>query len=828
MEEAVAQSERGCQQRCMASFAEAIGLADRLAADPAIGHPTLGVLVRSQLAETLRAHGQHEDAEAAAWHALDLAVSQDDLDSAAPPMRLVILSVIDQGAERQALADLVVELDLVLGVLDAYRLHVSPPPEPIAVLMEGMARELARAGEVELAREGFAALADLDAARGAHWRLAEDLGQLGWASLQAGDLRAAAWALDRAEEAGGDSIDLAANRGALAFEEGRITDAIGAIRTSADRAGEQGDPYRQAVLLGRLAGLHRVAGSLDRSVAAHREAAELFTALQRPGDAALDRARGALVLAHDGRLDEALDELAEATAVLADGPRPPEVQDLVRRLDRRRLESGALPKDEAAVLLAQVEQHLFQQERPEELLEVALQHVHQAIAAVDDPAAAVQAITALQEQVGLEHEGWQAAWARGLAASGHDRVAAWQEATLAVEWGVTHPLTELRVPGEPPSRPRAALWQHHRLIEELTDGGQHREALDVAERVRAIGRRSLAPPAAPAPAIEELRLQMRAASFRGGELPPAEVREALAAPLRLLLDQEAAAIDGLPEGRRLLARIEGSGDWRPPEGTIVLACFEVGDQVHIVRVDGEGVTRVAEPDRGWLERQLAAWRAGPKVRARRRRGHASGLAELGHLFGSIAGRLIDADRIVWVPAGPLAQIPLAAVPLPDGRPLADVGEAGLELDEHALLRFDVRCLAGERSPAATALVLGREARTTRATEPPPADGRLQPDEVLDAGRAPAAVLLPPCDFDDAGGLQPWTTTWLLAGTGAVIWPLWEPQPEVADAFVAELQGRIEGGATVAEAFTAAQARVRRRWRDPRDWAAWVLAGPVSR
>ena len=855
--EAVAAADQGCQLACMASFAEAIGLADQLSAEAASGHPDLGIFVRVQLAETLRAHGQHADAEAAAWDALDLAVSLDDLDSAAPPLRLVILSVIDQGADHAGLADLVVELDLVLAPMDAYRLHVSPPPEPIAVLLEAMSRELARAGEVQLAREGFAALTELDAARGADWRLSADLGQLAWAALQAGDLRGSAWALDRAEEAGGDSIDLAANRAALAFEEGRVADAIELTATSAERAGQQGDPYRQAILLGRLAGLQRAAGSPDRSVAAHREAAALFEAMQRPGDAALDRARGALELARDGRLEQALAELAEATAHLDDGPRPHEVEDVVRQIDRLRVESGTLPPEEAAIVLGQVERHLFSRERPEELVEVALQHVHQAVADGQDPAAAVDAVAALQEQVGLAHEGWQAAWARGLAATGGDRIAAWQEAIARVEWGLTHPLTDLRVPGEPPLRPGDPLWRHRLLLEELSAGERHAEALQVAERMRAVSRLRLAPRVAVDPALEELRLQLRAVSFRGGERPPAEVREALAGPLSDLLEQEATALEALPEGKRLLARIEGAGDWRPPDGTLVLACFEVGERVHIVRVESSGVTRVAEPDRRWLARQVEAWRSSPPVRVRGRRSRPASLQELGHLFGKIAGRLIEADRVVWVPAGPLSEVPLAAVPLPDGRPIADVaevltfpslrevalpearqitgwtdvdsrtGEADLELAEGRAAWFDVQCLAGERSPSAVGLGLAREARTTRATEAPPSDGVLQPDEVLRAGWRPGAVVLPRCDPDDPGGLQPWPTTWLLSGASAVIWPLWQPRKEVTEAFRAHLLSGVDAGADLPAAFEAAQDKLRRRWRDPRDWAAWVLAAPVS-
>lgn len=850
IEAGAAASQDGCAQECLSAFAEAIALADRLAADPLIAYPTLGVYVRAQLAETLRAHQQHADAEAAAWHALDLAVTLDDLASAAPAMRLVILSVIDQGADRAALADLVAELDLVLGPVEAYRLHVSPPPEPIAVMLEGMARELARAGEAELARESFAALVELDAARAATWRGSSDLGQLAWAALQAGDLRQAAWAQEIAEVEG-LTVDLQANRAAIAFEQGVTWRSIRALDGAADRAEEQQDPYRQAVLLGRLAALHRHDGDPDAAVKHHRAAATLFEAMERPGDGALDRARGALALAIDGRFELALDELATATAPLAEGPRPPEVEDVIQRIDRLRVEADVLPRDEAEVLLARVERHLFETEQAEELLEVALLHVRWAVQDRGDMAAAVAAIEALQEQTGMGDDGWQAAWARGLAASGDERFAAWQEATRALEWTLAHPLPDDRVPGEPPPQVVDPLRLHRRLLAELTDAGRHAEALDVAERMRAVTRMTLTPPRHD-PALDAVRLRMRDASFRGGERAPAEVRAELAGPLAELRAADDQAIDALPEGQRLLARVEGVGHWRPPDGTLALVCFSVGEQVHIVLVDGDGVTRVAEPDAKWLERQVRAWQDAPPL-PKRRRDHRSGFDELGHLFGKNSGRLIEADRIVWVPAGPLALVPLAAVPLPDSRPIGDVAqvltfpslraaslpasrpatgwldvaphtrEAELALPEGVVASFGVPCLA-DGHPAAMALKLEASIEVGRATEPPPADGLLQPDEVVAAGWSPAAVVLPRCARAGAGG---WTSAWLLAGAGAVIRPLWEPDPAVDAVFLARMRERIEAGDTVERAFASAQAKVRKRWKDPRDWANRVLAAPVG-
>ncbi len=851
MARGAAASEGGCGQECLTSFAEAIALADRLAADPSFA-PNLGVYVRAQLAETLRARDQHADAEAAAWDALDLAASLGDLDAAGPPMRLVILSVIDQGADRALLADLVTELDLVLGPVEAYRMHVSPPPEPIAVMLEGMARELAAAGEVELARESFAALVELDAAREAHWRGSADMAQLAWAALQAGDLRQAAWAHEIAGLRG-RTLDVSATGAALSFERGSggwRSDLENAV----EQAAEEGDSYRQAVLLGRLAGLLRHVGEVDLAVKTHREAASLFDQLERPGDAALDRARGALALALDGRFELAMDELASATTPLGEGPRPWEVEDVVQRIDRQRLLAGELPRDEAAVVLARVERHLFEAERADELVELALQHVTWAVEDGEGADEAVAAIAALQEQVGLTRDGWQAAWARGMATSGAARIEAWQEATRAMEWALTHPLPDDRVAGEPPPEPIDPERLHRELLAELVAAGRWREALDVAERIRAIRRLALDAQRPTGSELQRVRTRMREVSFRGGERPPAEVRAELSGVLEELFAAEEAAVAALPEGLRLLTRIEGLSDEPLPPGTLGLVCFLRGEQVYIVLLDGDEVTKVSSPGVQWLGRMLQAWHdAPPKKKRKRRRPVHDHATELGHLFGKVGMRLAEAERIVWVPAGPLEQIPLEGIPLPDGRLIGDVtpvrtfaslreatlppapaptgwkkvgewtSEAELALPEGTVAWFDTSTSLRDR-PAFSRMKLRDATWVGRATEPPPADGWLEIQEVLAAGWRPAAVVLPGQEHLVVGA---WPSAWLVTGAGAVVWPLGPVDPDVDDTFVETFRQRIETGATVEQAFAAAQARVRKRWPDPRDWGNRVLSMPVS-
>ena len=208
-------------RRGVAAVAEAIALADALEAR-AEATPGPSVAVRVQLSEMLRAHGELADSEAAAWDALGRGVALGRLDLCGPPIRLIVLAAVDQQASPVALSALVAELDLALSPLDAYRLALPPPPEPIAVGLEGLGRQLLEAGQTALAAETLLALAALDAARGADFRVPSDLARVATAASLAGDRARARWASELALSLQGDrpSADVLGAVCAVAIEEG--------------------------------------------------------------------------------------------------------------------------------------------------------------------------------------------------------------------------------------------------------------------------------------------------------------------------------------------------------------------------------------------------------------------------------------------------------------------------------------------------------------------------------------------------------------------------------------------------------------------------------
>lgn len=844
-----AQSEGGCREPCMAAFAEAIALADRIAADPGAEVPALGIAVRTQLAETLRARGQHADAESVAWDALDVAVSLSSLDSAAAPLRLVLLSAVDQGADGVALADLAVELDLALGSLDAYRMNAAPPPEPISLLLEQAARDLAMAGELALARETFAALAALDEARGAGHRLAGDLGQLGWAALEDGDLRAARWALGLALARDDRSIEVHASLGALAFEEGRSQDAKRHCLRAIDIARQQGDAFRNASLTGRLARLSSASGEMEAAVRLHAEAAALWLGLDRPGDAAMEQALAALALALAGRTEEARRRYQEAADTLGEARMPELVQDVGALVDLARARDGSLVSGEAASLLLEVEQHAFASEEPELLLDAALLHIDLAAEDGADLARTAAAIQDLERAAGLGLEGWWGAWALGVASSGADRIAAWDVAARRQEWLAAHPLPDGRSPGEPGLGQADPVAVHLALLPELLAAARHGEALDIVERWRGFRSLRLRPVAPGDQRIQALRYRLRDVSLRGGDRPPADVRDEIAPAWERLAQEEEQALLPAGEASRLLARPEGPGGWRPPAGTVAVVALPEGGLL-VQRETGE-VLWLAPAPGGETERAARAWRT-----ATTGRGRGTALVDLAASLASLAPLLAAADGVLWVPDGPLAGVPLAALPLSRGRAVGEgawvltfpslrlaalprpvpagpwiavgkeTGEADLALSDGAFVLFDVPCSAAPRVPASWSLGLAADPRSGRATEPPPADGLLQPDEVIAAGWRPSLVVLPFCEAGSVEG-EPWTEAWLLGGASAVVRPLWEPRRRARDLFLDRLEREVRAGRTVREAFASALTRVRLRYRDPRDWAAWALSAPVE-
>jgi|GEM_PF-4011994 len=187
-------TELGRKNDALARFTEAIALVDR-AADGL--EPSAPLAARLQLAEALRRLGEPAAAESVAWECLGLVTALDDLALVWPVARLLVLSAVEQGVSGDDLAGLLTELDLTLSGLDAYRLSVRPPPEPIVdgiAALGGALMEADRPGE---ALETFTALAALDEARGATFRLPEDLMAMALAAADAGDAQRLGWVMER-------------------------------------------------------------------------------------------------------------------------------------------------------------------------------------------------------------------------------------------------------------------------------------------------------------------------------------------------------------------------------------------------------------------------------------------------------------------------------------------------------------------------------------------------------------------------------------------------------------------------------------------------------
>ncbi|MCP4870059.1 MAG: hypothetical protein GY898_15220 [Proteobacteria bacterium] len=629
---AAVRAELGQHQRALVPLTEALALADLLAADGTWAEAPIAA--RMQLAETLHLAGQHRDAEAAAWDLLDHTIASQSLPMSSYPIRLILLSAVAQGAKPAQLSDLMIEWDVTLGGLDAYRLANPPPPEPILTVLDAMSQDYVTQGAFAEARALLEAILALDEARGATFRLARDHSQIAFVALQSFDLEAAEAALGRAEALQGDglSIEVLASRSAIAFEYGDRAQAADLCSQAIAAAEAQGDVYRQAVLRGRL-------GRLRGTPVDHEFAATLYDQMSAPGEAAQERALAALA----GPVDGSRAAYAEAIAALGDVGVPPAVRELGLLIDHRALATGAVPADDFDATLAAVQKGWFELEEPERLMEAILLQVDRTVAEGGDVAAAADAVEALQEQVGLELEGWYAAYAHGLAASGDERIAFWIEAARRYQWTWDHGIGWPRTAGEPTLLEPRRVDVREELLRALVAAGRHEEAVALFERIiRLMG-------SPPQPRVAAGRRQMREVSFRGGERLPSDVRAEIKAWLDPLI-----VIDELPPVPRT----------RP--GTLGIRAFVLDGHVRIYLVPPEGeVEIIAAPSVEWLER-IAAHR--PK---KRKKADEHWL-ELGHLFGRVAARLDEAEVVYWAPAGPFRDIPFGEVPVPGNKTMDDI------------------------------------------------------------------------------------------------------------------------------------------------------------
>ena len=569
----------GDVDRGLAAMAEGIAAADILGATMEEAR-ALPVAARTELARALRELGRPVDGAAAGWDALDVAIASRDLQLAAEPVRQIVLAEIERGTQGEGLLDLVAELDLALSILTAYRLANPPPPEPIAGLLERTGQELAALGDSEAAAATFAALLELDLARGADWRLASDYEQLAWAALGAGQRSRAAWAL----EGFGDVDDVPASKrrwGALSCALSVAYQSWSAAAGDCELGIHDGrerepDPFRAAALSSRLGEVRAASGEPDRAVAAHEQAAAWFEEAGRPGDALLERARAAGVLVRSGRLEEGASKLDELLSAWGDEPVPAAVGDVRADVDLARLAAGAVPAEGRQALLLDVEGRLFQLERPEELLDVSLEHVRLAVATgkADDIREAVAAIARLEEDLGFAVDGHWEVEARSIAASSDtDRVALLEEAALRQERRLARS-EQTRAAGEVPTLRLDPARVHARVASLHAAAGRPQAAARWTARGEHLALLVHVGPLTPASdderrladtraRLRRLFLQMRLVSLRGGERPPAEDRAELTPRIERLITEEQRLLQAIAEDRRALWSVT---DPSPPGG----------------------------------------------------------------------------------------------------------------------------------------------------------------------------------------------------------------------------------------------------------------------
>jgi tetratricopeptide (TPR) repeat protein len=559
----------GRMPRGLAAVAEAIALADGLEARGE-APPGPSVAVRVQAAEMLRAHDRPADSEAAGWDALARAVALGRLELSGPPIRLILLGALDQGASPAALASLAAELDLALSPLDAYRLALPPPPEPIAVGVEALGRQLLESGEAALAAETLGAVAAFDAARGAGFRLPADLSRLATAASLAGDRGRARWASDLALGLQGDrpTSEVLGAVCTVALEEGRHAHAAdacgkGAAATSGFAAG--------ALLARRALALDR-AGRLEEAAAAREAARGAFEAAGATGDALIERAERAWLLARLGRYEASGRELVAAVAGSKGTGAEPRVEELRLRVALHDVRAGRVEEAQAAAVLGEVGKWLFDAGRADDLAALAALHVDRALAAGDLAAAEQAAEHAIdfERQLGLADEGWRALDARARV---HDRAGRSDDARADRREVFARALRLRRGPApiEDPFFPRTLSDAAAAFPPGVA--GEAPGPLDRDVALRQAGLRRFGEPRPRSPEeqalvdaeadVDAARAALHAVSFGGSERPLDEVRSEIEPRLRAARDARDAALAALVAVDPRRAWLRGAAIERP-------------------------------------------------------------------------------------------------------------------------------------------------------------------------------------------------------------------------------------------------------------------------
>ena len=574
----------------ISNFVEAIALADQLERGTQAGFDGLALSLRLELADFLLDSGKASDSEALCWDALMRVVEKEDAGGLGRVVVALVSAVLPQTNDEDALRAFLAELDTELARWDGYRLSLPPPPEPIFELLDEGAARLMAENQTEAARRLFEGVLRLDRARGAEWRIVQDLSSVAFSALLLDDLPAARSALDEAlaeAAAGPIPVNVWANRCYLAAFEGDWAVAEAHCLGGIAAARSSGDERRAIAMTSVLAGLRAFAGQARKAVNLHEDAAQRYDQLGASQDAAGERARAVMVLTEGRDLDEALRLLQRLDAKREGEPQHPLVEEARQRLALEMLLSSFESADDEEVrsALHSIGDHLFKTGRSVSLTELSLLYLDlvfrsgSVVGGNEDLEEAVLAIVGLERELGLQDSGWVGIYAQAVLHTAKEERAEAAALLLSVLDNYEDRLLSdalggdaLRVwMGRGQSRfyRRPRLEPHRRLIEELLALDRRAEAREIERRMKRVEEALLwrQPAAAkvlrPRTPLESHYLSVRAerlsleehlmaVSLRGGEVAPEDQRAAAAPLLSRLREAEVLALKALSTDRVLL------------------------------------------------------------------------------------------------------------------------------------------------------------------------------------------------------------------------------------------------------------------------------------
>ncbi len=387
------------------AWSEALPLADALAAGDDPEHVELGVVIRLQLVELLRAEDPVAS-EQFAWDAVRAAVDTGVLTATAGPVSAVLDASTDEAGVRERL----LELDELLAPLDGYRLHQLPRPQPLGWLAHDVARQYAEAGLLAEALHRFGLSVRVWLALGAEDLAARALVDLGRAAMDTDKLELAADALAAGTGLSPEDARLASLLEVEAWLRGRSGDPGGASRlwTALLEAEPVGTRRRASV----LAEVARVSTG-QRAIELHEQAAAAFRRAELSSLARIELISAAEVAARPGGATSVLRRLLDASAASGADDSPAMVPQRAQarwELARSELELREGQPQEARLALAAAGAIYFRVGNTDAVAYSVSQFVDAAIAEGDFEGAAEAGTNAvgIEGDLGLALDGWRA------------------------------------------------------------------------------------------------------------------------------------------------------------------------------------------------------------------------------------------------------------------------------------------------------------------------------------------------------------------------------------------------------------------------------------